>query len=431
MPLRLGGEPVRPVVLGVSHHTAPLEVRERLAVPLDNLPEALALMHGALGQAVILSTCNRTEFYTLVHNGAPQAEWTPFLEGLYPLEAASNQRYFYHHEGDGAARHLFRVAAGLDSMLVGESQVLGQVRTAYSVAVSARTVHNPLSRLFHEALRVGKRARTETRLSRNELSVSSAAVRLARQAVGPLAGRHALVIGAGEAGRLAARALAQAGVNKLTVTNRTASRAEMLARELGGTVAPYQELPVALAQADIVVSATEAPDTVLTRDILEQARSGHSTRTLAVLDIAIPRDVDPDVRELPYVVLFDLDDLNGVAEVHRQEQLEEAAQAEAIVDEEVSRFRAWWQTLDVVPTVASLRQRAEDIRRGELTRVLRRLRSLDDEQRAAVDAMSRALVKKLLHEPIATLKEQNDPRHVQALRELFRLSGAEDLEKER
>ncbi|MBM3945810.1 MAG: glutamyl-tRNA reductase [SAR202 cluster bacterium] len=418
---------MRPVVFGSSHHTAPLEVRERLAVPSEQLARALALMHAEFGQAVILSTCNRTEFYTLAHNGGP--DWSTFLQKIYPLEAESIERYFYRHEGVEAARHVFRVAAGLDSMLVGESQVLGQVRTAYSAAVTARTAHNPLSRLFHEALRVGKRARTETRLSRNELSVSSAAVRLARQAVGPLAGKQALVIGAGEAGRLAARALVQAGVGKLTVTNRTASRAEELARELNGSVVPYEEMPGALVNADIVVSATEAPDTVLTRAMLERARGEHSERALAVLDIAIPRDVDPDVRGLPYVALFDMDDLNGVAEVHRQEQLEEAAQAEAIVDEEVEKFREWWQSLDVVPTVASLRHLAEAIRKAEVARAVRRLPDLAPEEHAVVEAMSRALVKKLLHEPIATLKEHSDPRHVQAVHELFRLSGAEERQE--
>ncbi len=416
---------MKAVVLGVSHRTAPLEVRERLAVSTERLPEALELVHRAFGHAVIVSTCNRTEFYTLAPDSA-RPEWAPFLESLYPLEAASIQRYFYQHEGDDAARHLFRVAAGLDSMLVGESQVLGQVRTAYSAAVSARAVHNPLSRLFHEALRVGKRARTETRLSRNELSVSSASVRLARQAVGPLAGRHALVIGAGEAGKLAARALVQAGVGTLTLTNRTFARAEELSRELGGRVVPFDDMRRALAEADIVVCATEAPGTVLTRAALEQARGGDGARPLAVLDIAIPRDVDPDVRGLPNVSLFDLDDLNGVAEVHRQGQLAEAARAEAVVDEEVARFRVWWQSLDVVPTVASLRQYAEDIRRREVERALRKLSGLNTEQQAVVEAMSKALVKKLLHDPVATLKEQNDPRHVQAVHDLFRLSGEEE-----
>ncbi|MSQ12334.1 MAG: glutamyl-tRNA reductase [Dehalococcoidia bacterium] len=419
--------------LGANHRTAPLEVREQLHVPSDRLPLALSLLSGAFGQGVVLSTCNRTEFYTMVNDSAAVSDkaWQAFLEALYPGQARALRPYCTAYEDEEAARHLFRVASGLDSMLVGETQVLGQVRSAYSAAVAGKAVHNPLSRLFHQALSAGKRVHTETHLARNALSVSGACVRLARQTIGQLPERTALVIGTGEAGKLAARALGQAGVGTLLLTNRTFARAQELAGELGAEAVRFAELPSLLARADIVVTATEAPGTVITKRLVEQAGRHANGRSLVIMDIAIPRDADPAVRSLPGVSLFGLDDLNEIAALHRKEQQEEVAKAEAIVDEEVARFQVWRDGLAVTPTVASLRRHAEEIRQRELARALRRLSSLSDEERAVVEAMSSAIVQKLLHDPVAAIKAQADPQLLQTVQELFRISpGGRDAEGE-
>jgi glutamyl-tRNA reductase len=416
---------VRPVVFGLNHTTAPLEVRERLAIPSERLPDALRVLSGTFGPAVVVSTCNRTEFYAVADGAAEPPAWEQVLGALYPMEPASIGRYFYLRRDMEAVRHLFHVAAGLDSMLVGETQVLGQVRSAFSASVAAGVARDPLSRLFHQALRVGKRVHTETRLSRNELSVSSACVRLARRAAGVLNDKSALVIGAGEAGKLAARALSQAGVGKLVIINRTLSRAQALAAELQASVESFESLSVALVRADLAVSATESPDMVVTVPLVAAAMRERPDRPLALMDIAMPRDVDPGVRSLPNVALYDLDDLRDIAEAHREDQRGEAARADAIVQEEVARFQAWWDGMDVVPTVAALRRQAEAVRQREMAKALKRLGALTSQQREVLDAMSRALVQRMLHDPIITLRSDRDPRHVQAIRALFRLPATD------
>lgn len=409
------------VLAGLNHRTSPLEVRERLAVTSQGLPQALATLAGHLDQGVILSTCNRTEFYTMA--GGVDQVWTGiqgFAAEYFGLTLSEFAKNFYLREHTDAARHLFQVSCGLDSMILGESQILGQVRDAFSTSVAARTVHHPLSRVFHQAIRVGKRARRETRIGSHGLSISRASVELAQRVVGELRGRRVLVIGAGEAGKLAARALSRYGVRELFITNRTLARAEELARDLGGITVPFEEMEEALESCHIVISSTDSPEVVLGRPMVEKALS-RRTEPLFLLDIAVPRDIDPSVAEVPGAFLFDVDDLEAVAETNRGEREKEAEKVEAIVEEEIGRFVGWWENLKIVPTIASLREQAEALRKRELSRALRRLPNLREEERAVLEGLSRALIKKLLHNPVAILKEQRRQDHIQAVRELFHL----------
>ena len=415
---------MRPTVVGISYRTAPVEAREQVALA----DEALRLAHRRLaqqtGQAVILSTCNRTEFYTLTDSpGDAQDAVAQLLREDAGVGYTALESYFYTHHQEDAARHLFRVACSLDSMIVGESEVLRQVREAFAAATEAGTVRAPLTRLFHQALRVGKRARSETEIGRNALSVSHACVELARRTLGDLRGLRALVVGTGEAGKLAAMALHRAGVGRLTVTNRSLGPAEALAGLLGGEAAPMERLASALTEVDIVVSCTGAPAYVLTEDQVAEAMRERAGRPLFVLDIAVPRDVAPEVASVPGVRLADIDDLEGLARSNREKREMEAGRVEAIVEEEVGRFREWWNVQDTLPTVAALEREAENLRRQETVRALRRLRHLSPEDQAAVEDMSRALVRKLFHKPFTTLKSQRNPTHREALEELFGLSG--------
>ncbi len=429
------------LVLGLNHRTAPLELREQLSIEKDQLAPALVRLRQYVDQGVVLSTCNRLEVYTFGpldrladcvqgflcdHSQVPEARLAPHL--------------YQRREGD-CVRHLFRVAGGLDSMVVGEWQVLGQVRGAFSAASGDGQMHGPLSRLFHQALRVGRRIHRDIPVLRdNSRSVSQAAVELARGLLvedsvsngGNLSQRRALVIGAGDAGRLVAQALAAAGVRQMVVTNRTQSRAEDLARELGGVAAPWDDLDGQLAAADVVISSTGAPGYVLDRARVARAvqsrRAG--SRPMLLIDIAVPRDIDPAVAGLDGVQLYDIDALQTVAEVAQPGgQLGSGvAQAEAIVAQETEAFLAWWRSLDSVPAIAALRARAEALRRAEVARTLRRIQReagpLSADQLAQrLDAMTLALVNKLLHQPTVRLKELDAPDQQALARHLFDLNG--------
>ncbi len=418
---------MKATVVGVNHRTAPLGAREQFVVAGDLLRDAHRALAERTGQAVILSTCNRTEFYTLVDDSrlAVQA-MADVLSASSGADTSALLPVAYVYEHDAAARHLFRVACSLDSQILGESEILGQVRDAFGTAVAAGTVRNPLSRLFHHALRVGKRARAETDIGRNALSVSYACVELARRALGDLRGLSALAVGTGEAGVMAAKALLSVGVSRLTVTNRTFQRAEDAARQLGAAALPFQEMEAALVEADVVVSSTGASSYVLTTQLAYRALAARAGRPLFILDIAVPRDVDPDVGRMPNVTLVNIDDLEAVAEVNRQRRLGEALRVEEIVDGEVHRFLDWWGSLGAVPLVKALRQQADQVREREVAKALRRMRHLAPEDQATIEAMSRALMTRLLHDPITTVRAQRNPQHLRALQELFHLPQADE-----
>ena len=413
---------MRLFALGLSHRTSPLEIRESIAFTRDELPRALQSLKGVLGDLVIISTCNRTEFYSTALDGSVvQDNLTDFLSQRFPRRQEEISPCLYFYEQEDAVRHLFRVTSGLDSQILGESEILGQVREAYSAAVTQGCARGLISKVFHHALRVGKRARRETGIGENALSISSAAVETARQTLGDITQCRVMVIGAGQAGKLVARALKDRGVAQLVVVNRTLKRAQDLAQELGGEATSFESLERLLGTVDIVVSSTDSPDVVLPTDLVARASSKRNGAPLLIVDIAIPRDADHAIGHLPGVSLLDLDDLETVSQANRREREKEVAQVEVIIDEEVSRFNEWWDSRNVAPGIAQLRDHAELLRHRELQKTLKQMPNLSEADAARVEAMSRAIVKKLLHQPIATIKE--NPSYMETTQELFKLNG--------
>ena len=420
---------MRITVTGLSHRTAPLATRETLSLSRSQLPQALDTLRQVLGRGVLLATCNRTEVYTVANESdGSQAALSSFIERQFGVEMAGLEPHLYTYEHGGAVTHLYRVASSLDSLIIGESEVLGQVREAYSAATKEGTAGGVLTKMFHEALRVGKRVRTETAIGRNALSVSRACVEMARRALGDLQHKQALVIGVGDAGRLAARALRDAGISSLVIANRTLAHAQDLAEQLEAQVAPLEELPSLIQEADIVVSSTGAPDFMVTQEMVTEARAQRLERPLFLIDVAVPRDVDPAVAGLPGVELYTMYDLELVAETNRREREAEATKAEVIVQEEVARFQAWWDSLEARPTIAAMRRSAESVRAAEVERVVAGLPELSAEGRRRIEAMSKALVKKILHNPTRSLNERTEEAFVQVARELFGLDQGAALD---
>ena len=407
-------------VTGVSHHETPVELRERYAFGAEQLTPALRRLPAELGGGVILSTCNRTELY-LAAEVAPGHEAAAGALAMARGASGPEGVTFYHHEGPEAVRHLYRVAAGIESLVIGESEILGQVREAFSASTAAGSSNAVLARLFHTALRVGRRARSETDIGAHGLSISALAVSLSRQLVGDLRRKTVLVVGAGEAGRRAAGALVQNGVGRLLVTTRRSGLADEIARELNGVAIPFAELAAALAEADVLIAATAAPESIISAEDVSGAMAARPERPLLIVDIAVPRDVDGAARDVPGVHLFDIDDLESAAEANLEARRREVGAVERIVEDEAARFEVWLSQQKASPTIAALRQRAEATRKAELERTLARLGHLSEDDRRRIEAMSDALVKRLLHEPVTRLRERGSERHVEALRELFGL----------
>jgi glutamyl-tRNA reductase len=387
--------------VGVSHHTAPLEVRERLF-----LAEGDALDLAKELGAVVLSTCNRTEIYSL---GAEPAAMRGALERLSGIELGD---VLAGWEGDQAVEHLFRVAAGLDSLVPGEAQILGQVRLAYEAALTAGATGPVLNRLFEDALHAGKRVRTEAKLAEMPESVAASAVDLAEKELGPLAGRQALLFGAGRMSELSARDLRGRGA-EVVVSSRTLESAQELAERVGGRAAPFDAVAVELTRADVVISATRCPYPILHAEAVQPRE-----KPLVLIDIAVPRDLDPEIGNVDGCTLFDIDAL-GEGLVGREEDVREAEQ---IVAEEAERFAEWHRSRGAAPAIAALRRHAEEIRSEELARAEPRLAELSERERRAVETLTAQIVNKLLHEPTVRAKESGS----EPLRELFALSDDGD-----
>jgi glutamyl-tRNA reductase len=415
------------VVIGVNHRTGPLALLERVAVPADQLPKAVTGLTSRqnIREAVVLATCNRTEVYAVAEkfHGA-YADIRDFFGELSGLPADQLHAHLYSQHDEGAIRHLFEVAAGLDSAVLGESEILGQVRTAWETAQAEGGAKSTLNLLFRHAIETGKRARTETSIGRGTASVSHAAVEMATERLGALSGRRVLVVGAGEMGEGVAAALVNAGANNIGVVNRTLERADQLAQRIGGGVVPFHELPQALSNADVLLTCTGAGETLIDADLVDRARGSKAT-PLLVVDIAVPRDVAADVTTLPNVTLLNLDDLRDWASRALVLRAEEAQHVGRIVGEEVERFVVETKSRQAAPLVAQLRQRAEEIRSAELERFAARLAPLDDAQRDAVDALTKGIIAKLLHNPSVRLKDDagtpQGERNADSVRDLFDL----------
>jgi glutamyl-tRNA reductase len=424
-------------VVGLSHRTAPLEIRERFVIEGDAARAALNRLAGAgCGEAVLLSTCNRTELYLRADSHAnARALAVRFLSGHAGINETDTDSYIYQLFDEHAIEHLFRVVGSLDSMVVGEAQIQGQVRTAYEMARGVGVLTGPvMPRLFESALRVGGRIRSETRLGTGAASIPSAALELARKIFGSLKGLSALVIGAGEMSELTIRCLRDEGVTDVNVMNRTEARAQELAALLDARAITFDQMPAALASADIVVTATSAPHVVLTSELVRDAIGPGRDRPLLILDIALPRDVDAAVGRLDNVFLYDIDDLSQVIEGNLQKRRSEIDAAESIVSAEARDFQHWYRSREVVPVIRELREWAESVRSSESARALRALRQLPPTERAAVESLieslTKQLVAKLMHHPTTRLRDaagiNGDAAIAETVRYLFGLDEQAD-----
>ena len=416
--------------VGLSHRTAPIELRERVDFSRGGATDALSSLaaRGVGHELVVLSTCNRAEIYAVAGADGPDAIGRFFAEyHQLPLTLISD--HLYVRQGADVARHLFRVAAGLDSLVVGEPQILGQVKAAYAASSDNGYTSAVMNRLFHSAFGVGKRVRRETGISEGAVSVSYAAIALARKIFGDLTGLNVLILGAGGMAKLTGMHLRSQHVNQITIASRTLSAAESLAAHLGGRAVAWSELGAALSSADIVVTATGASEPVVTRSRTQEVMRPRRLRPLFIIDIALPRDVEPAVGDLEQVFLYNIDDLQGIVKENLARRSGELDRAEAIVEEEAIEFTTWLKSREVIPTVVALRERFETIRRAELERLESKLAGLPPEARERLEEISRLIVQKLLLTPTEQLKGIRDENlgaaYSDALNHLFKLTAAD------
>ncbi|HKC94011.1 MAG TPA: glutamyl-tRNA reductase [Nitrospira sp.] len=432
------------VVVGLSHKTAPVEIREKLAVPESRLGEALTRLcsYQGIKEGMLLSTCNRVEVYAVVEELEPgYSRIQEFLADAH-LSVSSEQLtpHLYWQTGDRAIAHLFRVASSLDSMVVGESQILGQVKDAFEMALTHKTTGLILNKVVKKAISVAKRVRTDTRIAETAVSVSYAAVELAKKIFSDLRDKTVLLVGAGEMAKLAARHFIASGVRHVRVTTRTPQHAVELADRFKGAAVPYEQFRDEMATADIVLVSTGAAHYLVSSDDVQRAVKQRMNRPMFLIDISVPRNIDPAVRHVDNAFLFDIDDLKFRVEQNRDERLQEAEQAEHMVLQEVGVVRQWLQSLEVTPTIVALKTRAEDIKRAEVEKALARLAHLPPQERALVETMASTIVNKLIHNTMVTLKSEvtsaDGAAFVEAARRFFNLSdagtasSAEDIEVE-
>lgn len=410
------------LVVGLNHETAPVPIRERVAFSPLQCGRALQALSNYVPKGVIISTCNRTEVYTAGNGQSSSDKLFDFLSMHSAIPIEEFLPYLYSYKGEEAVRHLFRVASGLESRIVGEYEVLGQVRQAMEEAKANGLSSYPLTELFQHAVGVGRRVRQQTNISKNAASVSSAAVMLAKQRFANLERCQALLIGAGEAGALVAKALVKISTCQVTVTNRSYDKAAALASEIGGNAIPLHCLGDALCFTDILISCSGAPHYIIEPEVVRRAAEARSSQPILLIDIAVPRDIDPSIREMDGVILYDIDDLNSIVKDNCQLRKKETDNAATIVEAEVRRFMDWRDSRDKEPVVKALVDKAEQIRIAHLARTLKEIPGLSEKDHERLDIMTRAIVKKLLHSPLSHLKSP-DKNHIQTVRELFDLEA--------
>jgi glutamyl-tRNA reductase len=427
-------------LIGVNHKSAPVEVRERLAIPDSRLPDTCRDLtaYPGIEEGMVISTCNRVEVVTHTANGA--ADLRGFLHDHFHLKAEELDPHLYEFREKDAVRHVFRVASSLDSMVVGEAQILGQVKEAYATARAVGTVRSQLEQLFTRAFAVAKRVRSETAVGSSSVSIASVAVELAKKIFGTLQGKTVFIVGAGKMSELAARHLLAHGCTAIFVSNRTYERAIGLAHKFNGQAIKFDDLYSTCARADIVITSTGSPHAIFRREHGEQFLARRKNRPMFFIDIAVPRDVSPEMGKLDGIFTYDMDDLQQAVSGHVADRRQEAERAEALIAREVERFEARLQTLDVVPTIVSLQDHLETIRQAEIDRVRGRLGPMTPDQEIAVEALTRGIINKVMHTPITTLKtaarEAEATTVIDVVRRLFNLrdkgpaSQASDKEAE-
>ncbi|MGI6226564.1 MAG: glutamyl-tRNA reductase [Peptococcales bacterium] len=418
------------ILLGLNHKTAPVEIREKLAMSKPQLKAKASQLQNLPGikGSVVLSTCNRTEFYIATKDvNLGRNSLINFVAEYGHCSVEILEKYTYIKECQDAVHHLFRVSAGLDSMILGETQILGQVQDAYNYALEFKLSNNVLNTLFQKAITLGKRVRTETLIDRQAVSISSAAVELAKQIFGELNICSVLILGAGETSELTARHLVANGVSTVIVANRTFDRAKILAQEFGGKAIRLDDFTKHLFEADIVISCTAAPKYIVQADDLAPHLKDRQNKPILFIDIAVPRDINPDVCTLNNVSLYDVDDLQNVVEKNIKDRKKEALKAELIINQELEKFFQWLDTLVVIPTITALKKQGEYIKTKELERALRRLSHLSEKEKRVVSSLANTIINQLLHAPITNLKKQahkdNGPIYAEAIQTLFGLDN--------
>jgi glutamyl-tRNA reductase len=416
------------IVIGLNHKTASIDLRERMAVAGDHMEGALHQVKSlpSLRENMILSTCNRVEIYAAVRETEKAIlDLKHFLSQYHALPLKEFEKNLYSLIGEDAVKHVFRVASSLDSMVVGEPQILGQIKSAYEIAVESKTSGLILHRLLHRAFHVAKKVRTETKIGDSAVSVSSVAVELAQKIFETLEEKTVLLIGAGEMCELAARHLISGGVEKVLVTNRTYERAISLAEEFKGEAIPFEEMNQGLKKVDIVISATDAPKYLIRHDQMAKVIKDRKNKPLFFIDIADPRDIEPSVGDIENVYLYNIDDLKKVADENIKDREKEARKAEAIVQDEVIKFVNWYHSLEVAPTIVALRKKFEEIRKRELEKTFSLHPNLSDKERRSLEALTSAIINKILHTPSTLLKQTNEEAmadlYLDTLRTLFQL----------
>ena len=417
------------ILLGLNHKTAPLEIREKLsgAAPDETHPLREIMQIAGVREAFYLSTCNRTEVFFRVDEKPEETLGLlkAYLRKRGNFTAEDIDRYFYLHFDENALSHLFRVTSSLDSMVMGEPQILGQVKESYREAVDNDATGILLNKILHHAFRVAKRVRTETGIASHAVSVSFAAVELAKKIFGNLAGKTVILVGAGEMSELAARHLVQHGASRILIANRTFERSMQMTDLFRGEAIRFDDLAKRLQDADIVITSTGAPNLIISKEMVASALRRRKNRLLFLIDIAVPRDIDPAAGELDNVYLYNIDDLQDVVDENRHIRQMEAEKAEAIVAEEVKRYREWYNTLEAVPTIVSLKEKTEAIVRGELEKSSSWIKNLREEERIHIEGLLSSVVNKILHDPIVGLKDKTIHRsakpYIAAIKYLFNL----------
>lgn len=423
------------ITVGLSHKTAPVELRELLAVPDSRVGEALKrlMTYSSIKEGMLLQTCNRVEVYAVVDQVEPGfSSVQEFLvDSHLSLSAEQLLPHLYWHSGDRTISHLFRVTSSLDSMVVGEPQILGQVKNAFRSALTHNASGVILNKLVKKAISVAKRVRSETRIAENAVSVSYAAVELAKKVFGNLSARTVMLVGAGEMAKLAAQHLVNHGVRQVLLTTRDSFRARAVANRFKGSPVLFEEFRNEMAKADIVICSTGASHYLISADDVQRAVRERMNRPMFLIDVSVPRNIDPVVRDVDNAFLFDIDDLEMHVEQNREERRAESVKAEAIAKEEVVTIQKWLQGLVVTPTIVALRRRAEEIKQAELARIMNRLNALSDQDREAVEGLATSIVNKLIHGSLVTLKStaqsSNGPIYIDAARRFYDLESGDQL----
>lgn len=423
------------IIVGLSHKTAPVEIREKLSFPVETIGESLKKLCSNYGinEGVIVSTCNRVEVFAVtpdIEKGLWQVK--RFLSEYHNIPLDALDEHLYTFASEDAVKHLFRVAAGLDSMVLGEPQILGQMKDAYGYAIQHGTAGIIINKLFHKAFSVAKRIRTETKIGSNAVSISYAAVELAKKIFGAIENKTAMLVGAGEMAELAARHLLNNGVKEIMIANRSYERAVEMARAFNGAPIMFREFTHYLKKVDVVIVSTAAPKFIIHPEQIEEVIKERRNKPMFFIDISVPRNIDPLINKIDNVYLYDIDDLQGVVAANIKERQNEVQDAENIIQEEIEKFYRWIKSLDVVPTIISLRKKFDEIKNEELNEALASLKDLSEEQKKTIEKMADAIAKKILHDPVTHLKKESNKVegdfYIEAARKLFDLDREEGQE---